>query len=53
MEEVVITVIVSAITSYLVTKKITIHYFSVIDGYVKKLLEDIRKAIRCCNNKKC
>ena len=37
---------VSALTSYLTTKYVTISYFKVIDGYVKGLFEDTKKHLR-------
>ena len=44
--EILLTVGVSVLTSYLTTKIITIHYFKVIDGYVKGLFEDTKEVLR-------
>lgn len=44
--ELLLVVGVSALTSYLTTKNITIHYFKVIDGYVEGLFEDTKRALR-------
>ena len=43
---------VAVLTSYLTTKIITIHYFKVIDGYVKGLFEDTKKALSNQKNRK-
>ena len=44
--EILLIIGVSALTSYLTTKIITIHYFKIIDGYVKRLFEDTKKVLR-------
>lgn len=46
MQVIIVGFIISIITSIFTTKIITIKYFSVIDGYVKKLIEDIKQSIR-------
>lgn len=38
-------VVVAIFTSYMTTKIITIHYFKVIDGYVKGLMRDMANAV--------
>ena len=45
MVTIILSVGVSALTSYLATKRITIHYFNVIDGYVKGLFEDFKRVL--------
>ena len=51
--ELLLVIGVSAVTSYLTTKNITIHYFKVIDGYVKGLFEDTKRTLRKAADDEC
>lgn len=44
--EILLVIGISALVSHLTTKNITIHYFKVIDGYVKGLFEDTKRVLR-------
>lgn len=46
MDEIMLVVLVSVVTSLITTKIVAIKYMNVIDDYAKNIMDEMRKSVR-------